>query len=107
VRTLFVPLGQYLAQFQDGIAGKPALDSVSATRKSYWKIFWQQPEIAGETLTPMQLELFPMLKNMMQVPKKDREHSQWQFGSPVLYKPAGSPGAGIAPAPNGPSRPVP
>jgi hypothetical protein len=107
VRTLFVPLGQYLAQFQDGIAGKPALDSVSATRKSYWKIFWQQPEIAGETLTPMQLELFPMLKNMMQVPKKDREHSQWQFGSPVLYKPAGSPGAGTAPAPNGPSRPVP
>jgi hypothetical protein len=49
----------------------------------------------------MQLELFPMLRNMLQVPKKNREHSQWQFGNPVLYndKPL------RAPAP--PPRPVP
>jgi hypothetical protein len=101
VRAIYVPLGQYLAQSQEGVAGKAALDSVSKSRKAYWKIFWEQPEIAAESLNGMQLELFPMLRNMLQVPKKQRENSQWQFGNPVLFndKPA--------PARTGAPRPVP
>jgi hypothetical protein len=86
VRALFVPLGAYLARVGDAGAGKATLDSVQAVRKAYWKVFWEQPEIAAAALTPTQLSLFPMLANMVQVPKKEREHSQWQFGSPVKFK---------------------
>jgi hypothetical protein len=86
VRAIYGPLGAYLATLGEAGAGKAALDTVTAHRKAYWKVFWAQPEIAGEILTSTQLELFPMLKNMMQVPKKERENSQWQFGSPVKFK---------------------
>jgi len=36
-------------------------------------------------VTPAQKELFPLLRNMAGTPKRDREHSQWQFGSPVTF----------------------
>jgi hypothetical protein len=85
VRGLFVPLGQFLAQFSDGVAGKAALDSVTATQKLYWKVFWEQPEIADSVMTPLQRDLMPMLKSMVATPKKQREHSQWQFGFPVRF----------------------
>jgi hypothetical protein len=86
VRAIYAPLGRYLATLGEAGAGKSALDTVAAARKAYWKIFWEQPEIAGEVLTSTQLDLFPMLKNMMATPKKDRENSQWMFGSPVKFK---------------------
>jgi hypothetical protein len=82
VRNIFVPLGQFLAQGA-GNAGKAELDSVVATQKAYWKIFWEQPEIAADIVTPAQRELIPMYARMLQTPMKDREHSQWQFGYPV------------------------
>ncbi len=82
VRALYIPLGQFLAQGQGG-AGKAELDSVQATQKTYWKIFWQQPEIVDSIVTPSQKELLPLLKGIVAVPQQDREHSQWQFGSPV------------------------
>lgn len=84
VRALYVPLGQFLAQGQGG-AGRAELDSVQATQKLYWKVFWQQPEIADSIVTPSQQELLPLLKRIVAVPKQDREHSQWQFGSPVTF----------------------
>ena len=84
VRALYIPLGQFLAQGQGG-AGKAELDSVQATQKLYWKIFWQQPEVADSIVTPSQKELLPLLKNIVAVPKQDREHSQWQFGRPVTF----------------------
>jgi hypothetical protein len=84
VRALYIPLGQFLAQGQGG-AGKAELDSVQATQKLYWKIFWQQPEIADSIVTPSQKELLPLLKGIVGVPKQDREHSQWQFGRPVTF----------------------
>jgi hypothetical protein len=87
VRALFVPLGDYLARVGDAGAGKTTLDSVQKVRKAYWKVFWEQPEIALEPLTSTQVSLFPLLANMAQTPKKDREHSQWQFGNPVKFKP--------------------
>jgi hypothetical protein len=82
VRALYVPLGRYLAQGQGG-AGKAELDSVLATQKAYWKVFWRQPEIADSLVTVSQRELVPMFKSMLAVPMKDRENSQWQFGQPV------------------------
>jgi hypothetical protein len=48
-------------------------------------VFWQQPEVADSTITPSQRELMPMFKQMLSVPQKDREHSQWQFGNPVTF----------------------
>jgi hypothetical protein len=82
VRAIYVPLGQFLAQGNGG-AGKAELDSVQATQKAYWKIFWEQPEIADSIVTPAQRELIPLFKSMLAVPKEQREHSQYQFGSPV------------------------
>ena len=86
VRAVYVPLGQYLSQFADGVATKAALDSANASSKQYWKIFWEQPEIADSIVTPTQRELMPMLKSILITPQKDREHSQWQFGHPVKFK---------------------
>jgi hypothetical protein len=82
VRELYVPLGEFLARAQGG-AGKAQLDSAKATEKSYWKIFWTQPEIAASIVTPSQRELLPFFKVMLGVPMKEREHSQWSFGHPV------------------------
>jgi hypothetical protein len=84
VRELYVPMGDFLARGQ-GEAGKVELDSVQATQKSYWKVFWEQPEIAGDILTPVQRDLLPFFKNIIATTKKDREHSQWSFGHPVKF----------------------
>ena len=94
VRSVYLPLGKFLAQEQGG-AGKAALDSVQSIQKEYWKIFWEQPEIADSLITPSQKELFPLAKSLLSVPKRDREGSQYYFGSPVKVsdteKPAPSP----------------
>jgi hypothetical protein len=84
VRELYVRLGNFIALGQGG-AGKAELDSVQTIQKLYWKEFWRQPEVADSIITPAQKELFPMLKNMVAVPMKDRENSQWQFGNPVTF----------------------
>jgi hypothetical protein len=86
IRELFTPLGDYLAREPSGEAGKAALDTVAATQKLYWKSFWEQPEIASDILTPVQRELLPTIKRITQVPKKEREQSQWYFGFPVQFK---------------------
>jgi hypothetical protein len=77
-------LGQYLAT-GNGAAGKAELDSAGKTQKAYWKIFWEQPEIADSLVTPSQRELIPLFKNLLATPKEQREHSQWQFGRPVTF----------------------
>ena len=82
VRAIYIPLGRFLAEGHGG-AGKAELDSVQATQKAYWKIFWEQPEIADSIVTPAQRELIPLFKAMLAVPKEQREHSQYQFGRPV------------------------
>jgi hypothetical protein len=84
VRAIYRPLGEFLERANGG-AGKSELDSAQATQKEYWKIFWEQPEIADSIITPTQRELMPMLKGMLGVPKDDRKHSQWQFGHPVTF----------------------
>jgi hypothetical protein len=94
VRAVYIPLGEYLSHGQ-GAAGKAELDSAKASDKLYWKIFWEQPEIAAAIVTPAQRELMPMFKSMLGVPMKEREHSQWQFGFPVT--PSDKPKAGSSP----------
>ena len=82
VRALYVPLGQFLAM-RPGEPGKAELDSVMATEKAYWKVFWEQPEVVGAIVTVSQRQLMPMLARMVEVPTKDRENSRWQFGHAV------------------------
>ena len=103
VRGVYRPLGELLAQ-GNGAAGKAELDSASATRKAYWRIFWEQPEIADSIVTSTQKELFPILRHMLNTPKKDRENAQVQFGHPVRMSdaPAGPPPAGDGPRPRAP-----
>jgi hypothetical protein len=84
VRDLYVPLGEFLARGQGG-AGKAELDSAQATEKKYWKVFWEQPEIAGAIITPSQRELLPIMKGMLGVPMKERENSQFVFGHSVTF----------------------
>jgi hypothetical protein len=84
VREIYVPLGQFLAR-GSGTAGKAEVDSVRATQKLYWKIFWEQPEVAGAVVTPAQRQLMPMFERMLATPMEDRKNSQWQFGNPVLF----------------------
>jgi hypothetical protein len=84
VRGLYKPLGEFLAR-SNGIAGKAELDSVKATQKKYWVVFWEQPEIAGAVVTPAQRQLIPMFERMIATPMEDRKNSQWQFGNPVTF----------------------
>ena len=84
VRAIYLTLGEFLAK-NGGVAGKAELDSAKATDKAYWKIFWEQPEIAGEFVTMSQRELVPMFISLISTPMKDREHSQWEFGYPVKF----------------------
>jgi hypothetical protein len=72
---VYTQLGEFLAARGGADPGKPELDSVKNTQKSYWKIFWEQPEIADSAITPSQRELILMFKSMLAVPRKD--HRPW------------------------------
>jgi hypothetical protein len=61
------------------------MDSVKTVQKEYWKIFWEQPEIAAEIVSPTQREFMPMFARMLETTKKERENSQWQFGHPITF----------------------
>ncbi len=82
VRAIYVPLGAFLSKGNGG-AGKAELDSVQATQTAYWKIFWEQPEIADSIITPVQRELIPLMQNLLSVPKENRKGSRFFFGRPV------------------------
>ena len=80
-------LGELLAK-GNGAAGKLELDSMKTVQKAYWRIFWEQADIADSLLTPSQKEFFPMLPRMAATTKKERENSRWQFGHSVKIPPA-------------------
>jgi hypothetical protein len=84
VRAIYAPLGEFLSR-TGGTVGKVEMDSVKATQKAYWKIFWEQPEIAAEIVSPTQREYMPMFARMLQTTKKERENSQWQFGHAITF----------------------
>lgn len=83
VRDLYVPLARFLAEQKDGVAGKAALDSVQATTKLYWPLFWEQVDLVQPIIQPQQRELLPFLVNISATTKEQRKNSQWQFGFPV------------------------
>jgi hypothetical protein len=83
VRVIYKALGDFLATQPNGVAGKAALDSVQATTKLYWPIFWSQVDIMDTIVTPQQKALIPFLQRMAEVTAEDRKNSQWQFGNPV------------------------
>jgi hypothetical protein len=82
VRSLFVPLGQFLAGVGERAAAT-TLDSVRTTQRNYRLVFWQQPEIAAGVLSPMQRSLIPILGLMLAVPPAARPETQFSFGYPV------------------------
>ena len=82
VIVVFSQLGEFLAK-GNGAAGKVEMDSTKTTQKTYWRIFWEQPELADSIVTPVQKELFPLLRNLLAVPPKFREGGQYRFGSSV------------------------
>lgn len=86
VRDLYVPLARFLAEQKDGVAGKAALDSVQATTKLYWPLFWEQVDVVQPIVQPQQRELLPFLVNISATTKEQRKNSQWQFGFPVPLK---------------------
>ncbi len=83
VRGLYKPLAGFLAADESGIAGKAALDSVKATTKLYWPLFWEQVDIVADIVQPQQRELLPFLDNISRVTKEQRKNTQWSFGFPV------------------------
>ena len=87
VRGVYGELGEFLARGNGG-AGKAELDSANAIRKAYWRIFWEQPEIADSIVTATQKELYPILRSMLATTKKDRENSETHFGHRVKMAPA-------------------
>ncbi|HEY0997889.1 MAG TPA: carboxypeptidase-like regulatory domain-containing protein [Gemmatimonadaceae bacterium] len=82
VRAIYRPLAEFLSR-AGTTAGAAELDSATATSRAYWKLFWQQPEVADSIITPTQRQLMPTLANMLNTPARQRETSQWQFGWPV------------------------
>ncbi|HVF40300.1 MAG TPA: carboxypeptidase-like regulatory domain-containing protein [Gemmatimonadaceae bacterium] len=100
VRAIYGPLGEFLAKGA-GNAGKAEMDTVKTVQKAYWKIFWEQPEIAAEIVTASQRTLIPMFERMLATPKKERENSQWQFGYPVKFSDAPTPPRAATPADGG------
>jgi hypothetical protein len=90
VRAIYRPLAQYLASFEGTRPTQAALDSVSRATKAYWKLFWQQPEIADSVLTPVQRDLVGLVKDMLANTPAMRLTNQYFFGAsvPLVHTPA-------------------
>jgi hypothetical protein len=86
VRDLYVPLGKFLVE-RESRTGQAELDSVKVTQKLYWKIFWEQVDIAATIITPVQREYFDLLKSLLQIPAANREYTTIRFGDPVTLAP--------------------
>ena len=94
VRAIYGDLGRFLTQFAGGAPSKAALDSAGAAKKAYWRVFWEQPEIAGALVNSTQRELMPALRDMLATPAADRKNAQWYFGHQVKFA---KPEASVAP----------
>jgi hypothetical protein len=57
VRSIYSGLGNYLAARVVPQPGKAALAHMRDAQKKYWKVFWDQPEIADSIVRPSQREL--------------------------------------------------
>jgi hypothetical protein len=86
VRAIYRDLARYLVA-QNGGANAAALERSRAAKTAYWSVFWEQPEVVQRVMTPMQLELLPLLRNFAALPKASRKDSQWFFGHNVTLTP--------------------
>ncbi len=91
VRVLYRTLAKYLDSEADGAANKEALAKTQAAQETYWELFWRQPERAAEALDPQQIELMPLLKNMLTTPLNRRKGSRYFFGSHVPLRHSAAP----------------
>ena len=88
VLAVYRPLGAFLATLPpEGRTLRDvravALDSVAATERRYWPLFWQQPETVARILTPTQVRLLPWLGALLAVPPGRRPTTEWYSGYPV------------------------
>jgi hypothetical protein len=84
VRGIYRPLGEYLANVPLDEPGKAQLDSVAATERAYWRVFWKQVPIADSIVTPTQRALISNFDQMVRTPEHQRnENSRYQFGNSV------------------------
>jgi hypothetical protein len=90
VRAIYRPLARYLATFDGKVVSRAAVDSADVADKAYWKVFWEQPEIADPILTPTQRDLMELLKGLLATSPKSRLNSRWFFGGsvPLVHTPA-------------------
>ncbi|WP_275827832.1 carboxypeptidase-like regulatory domain-containing protein [Roseisolibacter sp. H3M3-2] len=91
VRAVYLPLGRFLAAAGGAPAGRAQLDSVAATERAYWQIFWEQPEIADAVLTPAQRQLIPVLVTMLSRTARERKTYRQNFQYPVALDPLRAP----------------
>jgi hypothetical protein len=86
VRAIYRPLAEYLVTVPGGRASAEALAKAKSTQDAYWEAFWKQPEIAATVLDSRQIDLMPLLKDMMTVPQGNRKTNRYFFGSNVTLK---------------------
>lgn len=86
VRAIFRPLGAYLAN-GSGRAGRAELDSAERTVRAYRMLSWSHVDEVASVLTPLQLELFPFMSDLLRLRREDRPESSWNFGYPVPMAP--------------------
>ncbi|MCU0635814.1 MAG: hypothetical protein MUE41_13145 [Gemmatimonadaceae bacterium] len=72
-RALYRPLAHYLTSAGTAGVSKAAVDTVKATEKAFWRLFWETPPQIDSVLTPMQRDLAPGLKGLLQTPVRQRE----------------------------------
>lgn len=87
-RSRYVPLGQFLEGRTGQAIDKAALDSVKATEDAYQQQFWRSVERVTTVLTPSQVQLLPLLTQMLATPATRRATSFFGFGHPVELFPA-------------------
>ncbi len=85
IRTLYRPLGAMLAPLADGTANAEALAQVSAAEAAHQQFFWASVEEVSRILGNGQLEMMPLIKQMLAVPTDRRPTSFFGFGFLVDY----------------------
>ncbi|MCU0647976.1 MAG: carboxypeptidase-like regulatory domain-containing protein [Gemmatimonadaceae bacterium] len=83
-RELYRPLARYLTAAGAVGISKAAVDTTKATEKAFWRMFWQTPERIDSVLTPMQRDLAPGLKGMLQRTAREREGARVFYGGAAV-----------------------
>ena len=85
VRSLFTGLGRHLASNRQK-ASAADLEAAAAAQRRYRQLFWRQPAVAVEILTPLQRQLMPFLGALVLAPPRAREEEDVSVGYPVSLR---------------------